>query len=109
MLRQLARVGLTGLQLVVGAVGGWFVGAAALFSTLIASRIVGIAPKLGDLVAMGVVIGWAVVSVLVACAAYNRHLRWTATVIGFSVATIVFAFFAVAIVIPFGASMRDFD
>ena len=95
--------------MVAGAVGGWFVGAAVLFSTLIACRVVGIASKLGDVVAIGVIALWAVLSVLGACAAYNHRIRWVAAFIGFSLATVVFAFFAVVLVIPFGASMRDFD
>ena len=103
------RAGLAGLQLAVGAVGGWFASAAVLFSTLITCRIVGIPPKVGDLVAVGVMISWAALPVISACLVYNRRARGLAAVIGFSLSTVVFAFFAVVVVIPFGASMRDFD
>lgn len=106
---RLARAGLTALQLTGGAVGGWFVSWAVLLCGYVACRVVGIPPTIGDLVVMGVMLLWAASSVVGACAFYNRRVRWVAAFIGFSLATVVFAFFAVVLVIPFGASMRDFD
>ncbi|MEH3156074.1 MAG: hypothetical protein PGN29_12245 [Gordonia paraffinivorans] len=107
--RRVMRVALTGLQLVVGAVIGWFVSVAVLFSTPIACRIVGIPPKVGDLVAIAVMILCAASSVVAVTLFYNRRCRWLAPALGFGIGATVFAFFAVVVVIPFGASMRDFD
>lgn len=103
------RAGLTGLQLVVGAVGGWFVSGAVLLCAYVACRVVGIPPKVGGLVVTVVTLLWAALSIVGATLSHNRRLRWLVVAIGLSAGATVFAAFAVVVAIPFGASMRDFD